>query len=97
MRLTEMRIAGFGRQGIILSAIVIGKAASICCRLAFDNDDPENAGPEARGGACQCTVNTCGNLPYSLSIVTQPEASHHRDVAEAYGKFIHKLKIVTCS
>jgi 2-oxoglutarate ferredoxin oxidoreductase subunit gamma len=29
MQLTEIRIAGFGGQGVILSAIVLGKAASI--------------------------------------------------------------------
>ena len=29
MRLTEIRIAGFGGQGVILAASVIGKAASI--------------------------------------------------------------------
>ena len=29
MRLTEIRIAGFGGQGVILAATVIGKAASI--------------------------------------------------------------------
>ena len=29
MQLTELRIAGFGGQGVILSAIILGKAASI--------------------------------------------------------------------
>ena len=29
MPVTEIRIAGFGGQGVILSAMVIGKAASI--------------------------------------------------------------------
>ena len=29
MQLTEIRVAGFGGQGVILSAIVLGKAASI--------------------------------------------------------------------
>ena len=29
MQLTEIRIAGFGGQGVILSAMVIGKAGSI--------------------------------------------------------------------
>ncbi len=28
MSITEIRLAGFGGQGVILSAIVIGKAAS---------------------------------------------------------------------
>ena len=29
MRLTEIHVAGFGGQGVILAAIVLGKAASI--------------------------------------------------------------------
>jgi len=49
MRLTEVRIAGFGGQGVILSAIVIGKAASIY-QSAFATMT-QNFGPEARGGA----------------------------------------------
>ncbi len=46
---TEMRIAGFGGQGIILAGIVIGKAAAL-----YDNIyavQTQSYGPEARGGA----------------------------------------------
>ncbi|MGZ7135370.1 MAG: 2-oxoacid:acceptor oxidoreductase family protein, partial [Methanobacterium sp.] len=45
----DIRIAGFGGQGIILAGIVIGKAASI-----YDNlfaVQTQSYGPEARGGA----------------------------------------------
>lgn len=50
----RVKISGFGGQGIILSAYIIGKAASIY--------DKKNAamtqayGPEARGGACSSQV-----------------------------------------
>ena len=54
MRLTEMRIAGFGGQGVILSAIVIGKAVSIY-QSAFATMT-QNFGPEARGGACSAQL-----------------------------------------
>ena len=40
MQLTEVRIAGFGGQGVILSAIVLGKAASIY-QGAFATMTPE--------------------------------------------------------
>ena len=50
MRLTEIRVAGFGGQGVILSAIVLGKAASIY-EDGFATMT-QNFGPEARGGAC---------------------------------------------
>ena len=54
MRLTEIRIAGFGGQGVILSAVVLGKAASI-----YENGFAtmtQNFGPEARGGACSAQL-----------------------------------------
>ena len=47
---TEIRIAGFGGQGVILAAAVIGKAKAI-----YQGDFAtmtQNFGPEARGGAC---------------------------------------------
>lgn len=51
---TELRLAGFGGQGILLAGIVIGKAASL-----FDNKyavQTQSYGPEARGGASKCDV-----------------------------------------
>ncbi len=50
----DIRIAGFGGQGIILAGIVIGRAASI-------HDDlfavqTQSYGPEARGGASRTEV-----------------------------------------
>jgi len=50
----EMRIAGFGGQGIILSGYIIGKAAAI-----YDNKFStliQSFGPEARGSACSAQV-----------------------------------------
>ena len=51
---TEIRIGGFGGQGVILAGIILGKAASI-----FDNNEAvqtQSYGPEARGGASKCEV-----------------------------------------
>lgn len=50
----EIRICGFGGQGIILAGIIIGKAASL-----FDGNEAvqtQSYGPEARGGASKCEV-----------------------------------------
>lgn len=50
----EIRIAGFGGQGVILAGIIIGKGASV-----FDNKNAvqtQSYGPEARGGASRCEV-----------------------------------------
>ena len=49
---TEIRIGGFGGQGVILAGIILGKAASI-----FDKNEAvqtQSYGPEARGGASKC-------------------------------------------
>ena len=51
---TEIRIGGFGGQGVILAGIILGKAASI-----FDENEAvqtQSYGPEARGGASKCEV-----------------------------------------
>jgi 2-oxoglutarate ferredoxin oxidoreductase subunit gamma len=48
--MTELRIAGFGGQGVILAGMVIGRAATI-----YDNKFvtlTQSFGPEARGSAC---------------------------------------------
>ena len=50
----EIRICGFGGQGIILAGIILGKAASL-----FDGNEAvqtQSYGPEARGGASKCEV-----------------------------------------
>jgi 2-oxoglutarate ferredoxin oxidoreductase subunit gamma len=54
MATTEIRITGFGGQGVILCGYIIGKAASIY------NDQhatlTQSFGPEARGSACSAQV-----------------------------------------
>jgi len=61
----EIRLSGFGGQGIILAGFIVGQAASIY--------DGKNAtftqayGPEARGGACSAQVvitDESGAYPY---------------------------------
>ena len=50
----EIRIGGFGGQGILMAGVIIGKAASL-----FDNNEAvqtQSYGPEARGGASKCEV-----------------------------------------
>jgi 2-oxoglutarate ferredoxin oxidoreductase subunit gamma len=54
MKRREIKVGGFGGQGIILSGYIIGKAASL-------HDKKRSAltqayGPEARGGACSAEV-----------------------------------------
>ena len=88
MRLTEIRIAGFGGQGVILSAVVLGKAASI-----YDNGFAtmtQNFGPEARGGACSAQL-MISDAPVLYPYVTRPDIMVIMS-QEAYNRFATELK-----
>lgn len=50
----QVRLAGFGGQGIVLAGMILGKAA-----VLFENVNAvmtQSYGPEARGGACSADV-----------------------------------------
>jgi 2-oxoglutarate ferredoxin oxidoreductase subunit gamma len=83
----EIRIAGFGGQGIILAGYILGKAASI-----YDNKHAtliQSFGPEARGSACSAQLIISDEAilyPY----IIQPSLSVmlSRDAYEIYHKEI---------
>jgi len=88
MQLTEIRIAGFGGQGVILSAMVLGKAASI-----YHNGFAtmtQSFGPEARGGACSAQL-ILSDSPILYPYVTQPDILVVMS-QEAYTRFVPELK-----
>ena len=88
MEQLEIRVSGFGGQGIILAGFIIGKAASI-----FDGKEATMAqayGPEARGSACSSQViisDAAIHFPYvsETSILTAMSQ-------EAYDKFVGEVK-----
>jgi len=88
MQLTEIRIAGFGGQGVILAAIVLGRAASIH-QGAFATMT-QNFGPEARGGACSAQLILSAS-PVLYPYVTQPDILVVMS-QEAYTRFVPELK-----
>ncbi len=66
----EIRIAGFGGQGVILSGTIVGKAASI-----YDNGYAaltQSYGPESRGGSCRAEV-VVSNEPVDYPYVANPD------------------------
>jgi len=67
----EVRIAGFGGQGIILAGIVIGKAAALYDGLQAVQT--QSYGPEARGGASRT------ELVISDEEIDYPKV-HHPDI-----------------
>jgi 2-oxoglutarate ferredoxin oxidoreductase subunit gamma len=88
MPVTEIRIAGFGGQGVILSAMVIGKAVSI-----FEDAHAtmtQSFGPEARGGACSAQV-VLSDRPIDYPYVTRPDVLVVMS-QEAYSRFAPELK-----
>ena len=50
----EIRICGFGGQGVILAGFIIGKAASVF--MNYNAVQSQSYGPEARGGAARSEV-----------------------------------------
>ena len=88
MRMTEIRIAGFGGQGVILSATIIGKAASI-----YENGYAtmtQSFGPEARAGSSSAQV-IISDAPILYPYVTRPDVLVVMS-QEAYTRFTPELK-----
>jgi len=70
MERKEVRISGFGGQGVVLSGNIIGKAASIFTRgfAALT----QSYGPESRGGSCTAEV-AISNEPVDYPYVRSPQ------------------------
>ena len=66
----EIRIAGFGGQGIVLSGNIVGKAASIHANgfAALT----QSYGPESRGGSCRAEV-VISDTPIDYPYVVSPQ------------------------
>jgi 2-oxoglutarate ferredoxin oxidoreductase subunit gamma len=69
MPVTEIRVAGFGGQGVILAATIIGKAA--CIYEHGYATMTQSFGPEARGGAAGAQL-VLSDEPILYPYVTQP-------------------------
>jgi 2-oxoglutarate ferredoxin oxidoreductase subunit gamma len=85
---TEIRIGGFGGQGVILSGFIIGKASAI-----FDSRFAtmiQSFGPEARGGACNAQV-IISDTPVLYPYITIPNILVIMS-QEAYNKFGSNVK-----
>jgi 2-oxoglutarate ferredoxin oxidoreductase subunit gamma len=69
MAITEIKLGGFGGQGVILAGIIVGKAAAL-----FDNKEAtltQAFGPEARGSSCSAQV-VVSDSPILYPYVTRP-------------------------
>jgi 2-oxoglutarate ferredoxin oxidoreductase subunit gamma len=87
MARTEIKIGGFGGQGVILSGYIIGRAAAI-----YDNKHAtmiQAFGPEARGSACSAQVIVSPE-PIAYPYITSPSVMIVMS-QEAYTKFTPEL------
>ncbi len=102
MATTELRIAGFGGQGVILAGIVIGKAAAI-----YDGKHAtltQSFGPEARGSACSAQLVLSDQpilYPYLTApkiLVAMSQDAYHRFGSELQpgGLLLVEAELVTC-
>lgn len=79
----EIRLSGFGGQGIILAARILGEGAAL-----FDHKHStmtQNYGPESRGGACSGQV-VISDAPVSYPHLTRPNTVVAMS-QEAYSKY----------
>ena len=79
----EIRIAGFGGQGIVLSGNIIGKAASIFTKGYAVLT--QNYGPESRGGSCTAEL-VISDEPIDYPYATSPQVQIILS-KEAYAKY----------
>jgi 2-oxoglutarate ferredoxin oxidoreductase subunit gamma len=86
--LTEIRIAGFGGQGVILSAHILGRAAAI--EEGGYATMTQNYGPEARGGAASAAL-VISDQPILYPYLTEPDILVVMS-QEAYTRFTPELK-----
>ena len=87
MSRTELKIGGFGGQGVIMSGYIIGRAASI-----FDQKYAtmiQAFGPEARGSACSAQV-IVSSEPIAYPYIIAPSIMVVMS-QEAYTKFTPEL------
>jgi 2-oxoglutarate ferredoxin oxidoreductase subunit gamma len=67
---TEVRFAGFGGQGVILAAFILGRAVSV--HTPMHAAMTQSYGPESRGGACEADV-VIGDTEIDMPVVTSPD------------------------
>ncbi|MEN3010910.1 MAG: 2-oxoacid:acceptor oxidoreductase family protein, partial [Candidatus Bipolaricaulaceae bacterium] len=84
----ELRIAGFGGQGVISAGRITGQAA-----VLYDGKQAtftQSYGPEARGGACAAEVGI-SDVPVAYPLLTIPDVAILMS-QEAYEKYAHEVK-----
>jgi len=88
MSRTEIRITGFGGQGVVLSGYIIGKACAIHAQKHATMI--QSFGPEARGSACSATL-AVSDTEVLYPYIRRPDIFVAMS-AEGYDKYRDELK-----
>ena len=87
MPVTEIRIAGFGGQGVMLAANIVGRAA--CIHAGGYATMTQNYGPEARGGASSGAL-VVSDSPILYPYTTKPNVLMVLS-QEAFARFMPEM------
>ena len=89
MKREDIKLCGFGGQGIILSGYILGKAATI-----FESKEAvltQSYGPEARGGACSAdVVISDGTIDYPYLKDIKILVAMSQEAYSTYSKHLNK-------
>ncbi|MFQ5805360.1 MAG: 2-oxoacid:acceptor oxidoreductase family protein [Phycisphaerae bacterium] len=88
MNRTEIRITGFGGQGVVLSGYIIGRACAINANKHATMI--QSFGPEARGSACSAML-VVSDAEVLYPYIQRPDAFVAMS-AEGYEKYHNELK-----
>ncbi|MGD0718568.1 MAG: 2-oxoacid:acceptor oxidoreductase family protein [Thermoplasmata archaeon] len=96
----EVRFAGFGGQGVILAAFILGRAVSV--HTPMHAAMTQSYGPESRGGACEADVvvddseidTPVVTRPDVLVLMSQEAAAKNRDGARAASLLLTDVDMV---
>jgi 2-oxoglutarate ferredoxin oxidoreductase subunit gamma len=100
MSRTEIRITGFGGQGVVLAGYIIGRACAI--EAGRHATMIQSFGPEARGSACSATLAICDTevlYPYiqrpDIFVVMSGEGYNlYRDDLKEDGVLVYEKDLV---
>ena len=89
----EIRIAGFGGQGVVTIGNILGAAFSVYGNK--NSVSTQSYGPEARGGACRSEVVVCdGEINYPCVRKADVLVALSQVALETYGEDLKKEAIV---
>ena len=100
MNRTEIRITGFGGQGVVLSGYIIGRACAINAKQHATMI--QSFGPEARGSACSATLTVAGtevlypyiHRPDVFAVMSGEGYEMYRDELKDDGTLVYEKDLV---